>query len=98
MVSSTPSKTQATQEITDGSRCWRQPADREMPGLDLAAASGTLVPSQFLRLPSCSIVRAFSTLSVPDAWLGGYSLNVARNSPTMVTAGTIVHSFSPHQR
>ncbi|MDT7760032.1 MAG: hypothetical protein QOH27_5930, partial [Mycobacterium sp.] len=56
------------------------------------------VPAQFLRVPSCNICSAFSTLRVPDAWLGGYSWKVARNSPTMLMAGTIVHSFSPHQR
>jgi hypothetical protein len=38
------------------------------------------------------------TLIEPDAWLGGYSLNVARNCPTICTAGTIVHNLSPHQR
>jgi hypothetical protein len=64
----------------------------------LSSASRLRVAGQFLWVPSCSIVRAFSTLSVPDAWLGGYSVNVARNSPTMFTAGTMVHSFSPHQR
>ena len=52
-----------------------------------------LEAGQFLRVPSCSIDNAFSTLSVPDAWLGGYSVKVARNSPTMVIAGTIVQSF-----
>jgi hypothetical protein len=65
------------------------------------AADGTVEQSpsdQFLWVPSCSIVSAFSTLRVPDAWLGGYAPNVARNSPTMVMAGTMVHSFSPHQR
>jgi hypothetical protein len=38
------------------------------------------------------------TLIEPDTWLGGYSLNVARNCPTICTAGTIVHNLSPHQR
>jgi hypothetical protein len=38
------------------------------------------------------------TLSEPDTWLGGYSLNVVRNCPTICTAGTIVHNLSPHQR
>ena len=37
-----------------------------------------------------------STVSEPDAWLGGYSLKVFRKPPTMATAGTIVQSFSPH--
>src|SRR5450755_4152611 len=37
-------------------------------------------------------------LSEPPTWLGGYSLKVWRKPPTRVTAGTMVHSFSPHQR
>jgi hypothetical protein len=37
-------------------------------------------------------------LSEPDTWLGGYSLNVVKNCPTICTAGTIVHSLSLHQR
>ena len=37
-------------------------------------------------------------LSDPPTWLGGYSLNVSRNPPTMLTPGTIVQSLSPHQR
>jgi hypothetical protein len=59
---------------------------------------GRVNRGQFLWVPSCSMVRAFSTLSVPEAWLGGYAANVARNSPTMVMAGTMVQSFSPHHR
>ena len=48
-------------------------------------------------LAPCEIIAtALSTVSVPDTWLGGYSLNVRRNRPTMLTAGTIVQSFSPH--
>jgi len=37
-------------------------------------------------------------LNEPPTWLGGYSLNVKRNLPTMLTPGTIVRSLSPHQR
>src|SRR5882724_4492001 len=37
-------------------------------------------------------------LNDPPTWLGGYSLNVCRNCPTMATLGTIVHSLSPHHR
>jgi hypothetical protein len=35
-------------------------------------------------------------LSDPPIWLGGYSLNVRRNFPTMFTP--VVQSLSPHQR
>src|SRR5712664_4002003 len=48
--------------------------------------------------PRWTISSAFSMLSDPPTWLGGYSLNVWRKPPTRVTAGTIVQSFSPHQR
>src|SRR5437879_4649495 len=48
--------------------------------------------------PRSTICRAFSMLSDPPTWLGGYSLNVWRKPPTRVTAGTMVQSFSPHQR
>src|SRR5436190_23033683 len=50
-------------------------------------------------LAPASIIRsAFSTPNVPDTWLGGYSLNVTRNCPTMAALGINVHSLSPHQR
>src|SRR4051794_35273181 len=48
--------------------------------------------------PRSTAWRARSMLSDPPTWLGGYSLNVCRKPPTRVTAGTIVQSFSPHQR
>src|SRR6266478_1361559 len=48
-------------------------------------------------LAPCEIIAtALSTVSDPDAWLGGYSLKVFRKPPTTATAGTIVQSFSPH--
>jgi hypothetical protein len=64
----------------------------------------TTITERFVRsnyfpppLAPCEIIAtALSTVSVPDTWLGGYSLNVRRNLPTMLTAGTIVQSFSPH--
>ena len=48
--------------------------------------------------PLWTICSALSMLSDPPTWLGGYSLNVRRNRPTMLTPGTIVQSLSPHQR
>jgi hypothetical protein len=44
---------------------------------------------------SCSITR--SKLKLPAFWLGGNSLNVARNSPTMCCAGTQMKAWSNHQ-
>lgn len=37
-------------------------------------------------------------LKDPPTWLGGDSLNVRRNRPTIFTPGTIVQSLSPRQR
>src|SRR5450631_1785901 len=48
--------------------------------------------------PFWTICSARSMLSDPPTWLGGYSLNVRRNRPTMLTPGTMVQSLSPHQR
>src|SRR2546426_7526153 len=50
------------------------------------------------RLPASIICSAFSMPNVPDVWLGGYSLNVPRNCPTMAALGINVHSLSPHHR
>src|SRR4029079_11669636 len=38
--------------------------------------------------PSASFFITRSKLKLPASWLGGNSLNVARNSPTMCWAGT----------
>ena len=46
----------------------------------------------------CSCCSTFSTDSEPTAWLGGYSLKVARNWPTKAWAGTKSHIWSPSQR
>jgi hypothetical protein len=97
-------------KLTGSNRTVLEPSGEVSLAIELADATangdvevlyqivGFAVPAQFLRVPSCNICSAFSTLRVPDAWLGGYSWKVARNSPTMFMAGTIVHSFSPHQR
>src|SRR5450631_1759983 len=49
-------------------------------------------------LPASIILSAFSMPNVPDVWLGGYSLKVWRNCPTMAELGINVHSLSPHHR
>ena len=51
---------------------------------------------QFFLPPSCNASNAFSTLSEPETWLGGNSLNVARNWPMIVMAGIMTHNFLPH--
>src|SRR5450755_1519648 len=56
-------------------------------------------PRIYLPLREAPFVTAsknWLTVSEPLAWLGGYSLNVWRNPPTIWTAGTMVQSFSPH--
>src|SRR5450631_3970602 len=56
-------------------------------------------PHIYLPLREAPFVTAsknWLTVSEPLAWLGGYSLNVWRNPPTIWTAGTMVQSFSPH--
>src|SRR2546423_827597 len=63
------------------------------------ASAGDRRQPRYLPAPlaPCEIIAtALSTVSEPDAWLGGYSLKVFRKPPTMATAGTIVQSFSPH--
>src|SRR5260221_12294068 len=70
-------------------------------GIDLNPAHDAVSPVHYLPgplAPRWTISSAFSILSDPPTWLGGYSLNVSRKPPTSVTAGTIVHSLSPHQR
>ena len=51
---------------------------------------------QFFLPPSCNASNAFSTLSEPETWLGGNSLNVARNWPMIIMAGIMTHNFLPH--
>jgi len=49
-------------------------------------------------LPAWMACSAPSTPVVADSWLGGNSLDVARNWPTMAPLGIKVQSLSPHQR
>jgi len=47
--------------------------------------------------PSASFSMTRSKLKLPAFWLGGNSLKVARNSPTMCCAGTQMKAWSNHQ-
>jgi hypothetical protein len=48
--------------------------------------------------PAWSDSSAWSTLKLPDLWLGGYSLKLWTNWPTTIWAGTNIHSLSaPHR-
>src|SRR5215831_13608912 len=46
----------------------------------------SLVGRYLALAPAFSFSRTWSTLKLPAFWLGGKSLNVARNSPTMACA------------
>src|SRR5450631_1301023 len=59
-----------------------------------AKATSSYLPPREAPFETAS--KNWLTVSEPLAWLGGYSLNVWRNPPTISTAGTMVQSFSPH--
>src|SRR5215510_148996 len=47
--------------------------------------------------PDASFSITRFKLKLPASWLGGNSLKVARNSPTMCCAGTQMYAWSNHQ-
>jgi hypothetical protein len=72
------------------------PTDRHRRPRSRPASSQPNVAHLPPPLAPCEIIAtAFWTVSVPDTWLGGYSLKVMRNCPTMLTAGTMVQRFAP---
>ena len=57
-----------------------------------------MTPTYLFPTPLCNAASAASRLKLPTFWLGGNSLNVARNCPTYCCAGTSRNMCSTRQR